>query len=315
MPERQPLTILVAIEAFTDALEAFPPLQAALVRRFMRWIAVNAAPLPYDFAECCHIARATTNEDRAAVAALTGLTPLSRVTVTGDGSVTRYGENERYGNAIQGGAFEGSPDLGLTLRKDRDWGIDPLGAAEQKAKERQQIRDRVRRHREKAGNALRGEEGNELLGCARNSEEIQNEEKERALLLPSVVVAHAVRAREGVPAYVREAEGGEAATPERRGAALKAMRACGITGVNGLHPDFLALLASGITDEELRWGAEDAVAKGKGFPYAVAALLGARQDAAAGTPSPMPSARPLSAWEQRARELAGPLAVGYKPPT
>jgi hypothetical protein len=105
-------------------------------------------------------------------------------------------------------------------------------------------------------------------------------------------------------------------TPEgrRRGEALKAMRACGLTGVNGLHPDFLALLATGITDEELRWGAEDAVAKGKGFPYAVRALLGARQDAAAASPTLVAAPR-LSAWEQRARELAGPLGIGYKPPT
>jgi hypothetical protein len=306
MPERQPLTMHMRVEAFLVVLDVLTPEQFVCFLRLAHWIAVNVARLPWDFDECCHIANAKTNAQRATLAQVTGLTPLSRVTE----SVTGYRDVARYGNAIQGLCFEGSPELGLTLRADRDWGIDPLGAAEHKEKVRQQIRDRVRKHRAKAGNALHTPDGNGLLVCARNSENTNTNTEERVLLLPSVVVAHAARAREEGPGLPEgTAEG------RRRGEALKAMRACGLTGINGLHPEFLALLATGITDDELRWGAEDAVAKGKGFPYAVAALLRSRQDAVAGTPAPIPSERPLSAWEARARELAGPSAIGYKPPT
>jgi hypothetical protein len=319
------LRVAVRPDQLAQALATMTPIQVGAFMQLVLWMAINASPLPGELQACCEIVKARSNEARRTVAELTGLDPVGLSTVDGHGrqnlsTVDESVYGRRHGR--QGVAFEGSPEAGLTLRSDRAWGIDPISAESIAAHERRVRMEKQQRYRaKKAARSSTVDEEQAVdgrLAGAGNSKEYRNTENtEERVLLPSVV-AHAVRAREGE--HVREGEAGDAgelgtAAGRRRGEALKAMRACGLTGINGLHPEFLALLATGITDDELRWGAEDAVAKGKGFPYAVAALLRSRQDAVAGTPAPIPSERPLSAWEARARELAGPSAIGYKPPT
>ena len=70
--------------------------------------------------------------------------------------------------------------------------------------------------------------------------------------------------------------------------ACKVMRAAGMQDVNPSHPKLTALLAAGITQEELQTAAADAVGRGKGFAYALAAAEGRRRDAAT---EPLPAAR------------------------
>jgi hypothetical protein len=79
--------------------------------------------------------------------------------------------------------------------------------------------------------------------------------------------------------------GGEPSPPvpsaSRAGSACMAMKARGlIVGLSPGHPKLLALLAAGITDDELADAAADAVAKGKPFAYALATAEGRRRDAA-----------------------------------
>jgi hypothetical protein len=69
------------------------------------------------------------------------------------------------------------------------------------------------------------------------------------------------------------------ATPA--GAACLAMKAAGMQAVNPGDPRLLALLEQGASTEELAGVAADAVAKGKGFAWALKALEGRRADAAA----------------------------------
>ena len=67
------------------------------------------------------------------------------------------------------------------------------------------------------------------------------------------------------------------ATP---GLAAKAMKGAGLGDVNPSHPKLAALLAGGITLDELRDAAATAVQGGKGFAYALATAEGRRIDAA-----------------------------------
>jgi hypothetical protein len=64
------------------------------------------------------------------------------------------------------------------------------------------------------------------------------------------------------------------------GEACKAMRKAGMAEVNPSHPELLALLAGGITVDELAEAAESAVTQGKGFVYAMRTAAGRRKDAA-----------------------------------
>jgi hypothetical protein len=317
VPERQPLTVLVRPDQLKAALAAMPAMEAALFMQLVLWMTINAAPLPYELQACCEIVKARTSEARRVVSELTGLDPVALSTVDGigrqnlstvDGSV--YGR--RHGR--QGVAFEGSPEAGLTLRTDREWGIDPISAEGRAARERRLRMEKQQRYRAKKAAELSTVDGMQSvdgrLVCARNSE-IQNTNTENKGLGTSSL-AHTVRVR--APEAAEVVEG----TPDgrRRGEALKAMRACGLTGINGLHPEFLALLAMGVSDDELRWGAEDAVSRGKGFPWAVAALLRSRQDAAKGTGATSTfSGSRQSQAEARASSWAGPLGVNYKPPS
>lgn len=65
------------------------------------------------------------------------------------------------------------------------------------------------------------------------------------------------------------------------------MKAEGLTaGISSSNPKLQALLAAGITDDELADAAADAVAKGKPFAYALATAEGRRRDAAASATVP-----------------------------
>lgn len=69
-------------------------------------------------------------------------------------------------------------------------------------------------------------------------------------------------------------------TPSQAGAICRAMRQAGVQDVNPGNPDLLALIAAGATEAEFVAAAQTASRKGKGFAYAVAALIGQRQEAA-----------------------------------
>jgi hypothetical protein len=71
------------------------------------------------------------------------------------------------------------------------------------------------------------------------------------------------------------------AKPTRAGELCRLMKAEGIQATNPGHPDLLALIAAGVTDDEVRGAARGANGKGDPFAYALAALTKQRQRAAA----------------------------------
>lgn len=64
------------------------------------------------------------------------------------------------------------------------------------------------------------------------------------------------------------------------GRICKLMRSAGIADVNPGNPRLLALIDAGVSDEQFRWAASQAVERRKGFAYALGALGGAIADAA-----------------------------------
>ena len=83
------------------------------------------------------------------------------------------------------------------------------------------------------------------------------------------------------------ARDGNALSP---GEACKAMRAAGLSETNPGHPKLLALLAAGITLDELTDAARTAAEQSKPFAYALATAEGRRRDAAKVTPLPQRTA-------------------------
>jgi hypothetical protein len=78
--------------------------------------------------------------------------------------------------------------------------------------------------------------------------------------------------------------------PTRAGAACLAMRRTGLAAVNPGDPRLLALLAQGVTDDELAGMAAEAVSKGKGWAWVLAGVQGRRAEAAAIHLAPKPAA-------------------------
>ena len=99
------------------------------------------------------------------------------------------------------------------------------------------------------------------------------------------------------------------APPTAAGRACLLLRKSGIAGVSPGHPKLLALLAAGVSDEELTHAAQSAVAKGKGFAYAMGTLEAQRQEAAtlALHKGPMP-AKPVTVASDAADKTAAMLA-------
>ena len=92
------------------------------------------------------------------------------------------------------------------------------------------------------------------------------------------------------------------------GSACLQMRAAGIQGVNPSHPKLLALLAAGITPNEIGEVAREERAKGKGMAWVLAVAEGRRREAANVTalPAAIPSggARASPAEQRRQKQDA-----------
>ena len=106
-------------------------------------------------------------------------------------------------------------------------------------------------------------------------------------------------------------------SPTPAGKVCMAMRKAGLSGVNPGHPDLLALLEAGATEEEIAGAAQAAVDRGKAsFAYCLAMLKRQRQEAAAMASSLHRGALPrnLTAAEQRVLQAVPSLAAPHLRP-
>ena len=112
-------------------------------------------------------------------------------------------------------------------------------------------------------------------------------------------------------------------TPTAAGAVCLALRAAGITSVNPSHPDLLALLDAGATEDELVAIVPSALGKGDPFAWLLVAAANRRRDAAqrakgmhTGPLSPAPTpTEPAWRTEQRAATTAFAGRYAAKPAT
>ena len=116
------------------------------------------------------------------------------------------------------------------------------------------------------------------------------------------------------PTPVFPSVGSPAGSPTAAGRACLLMRQAGLADVNPGHPDLLALLEAGATDEEIAGAAQGAVDRGKAsFAYAIAMLKRQRQEAAAMANSLHRGALPrnLTPAEQRVLQAVPSLVAPH----
>lgn len=99
--------------------------------------------------------------------------------------------------------------------------------------------------------------------------------------------------------------------PTVTGRAAKAIKAAGFGLANTADPRFLALVNAGVTDDEWRLTAAEAVARGKGWGWLLATLAGRREDVAKGYVA-IPS--PRAANRRESIEALTPTAAAKSPP-
>ena len=118
----------------------------------------------------------------------------------------------------------------------------------------------------------------------------RHEDSDAAASIPHADAMPPTPTRTPTPTPIEEIERAHPAGPKSderapigtpAGRICKALRAAGISSVNPGDPRLLALLAQGATEEEFVSLADDAKAKGAGFAWLLAALVGRRAEAAA----------------------------------
>ena len=100
--------------------------------------------------------------------------------------------------------------------------------------------------------------------------------------------------------------------PTLTGRAAKAMKAAGFSSMNTADPRFIALVQQGVTDDEWRLTAAEAVARAKGWGWLLATVAGRRSDVANGFAVLKPGNRPNGRDPDRVAGLTPTIAA--KPP-
>jgi len=90
------------------------------------------------------------------------------------------------------------------------------------------------------------------------------------------------------------------------GAVCARLKSAGVIDVNPQHPKLLALLAAGLTEDEIVAAGIEARSRGKGFAYTLATAEGRRRDAANVRPMPSKPVGGLSKAGQSTAAAAHP---------
>jgi uncharacterized protein YdaU (DUF1376 family) len=99
------------------------------------------------------------------------------------------------------------------------------------------------------------------------------------------------------------------ADPTLTGRAMKQIRLGGFTQGNSADPRFITLVQQGVTDDEWRLTAAEAVARTKGWGWLLATIIGRRQDVAAGLVPPRPAKAPKRDEHERVASLTPTIAA------
>lgn len=105
----------------------------------------------------------------------------------------------------------------------------------------------------------------------------------------------------------------EPPAPSLAGRACLALRGANVHDVNPSHPDLLALLAAGVTPEEIGATAAECATKGRGrFAYVLATVKRRRAEAAASPVAALPAVSPMAWADSRGRvvDMGNRLGIG-----
>ncbi len=275
------------VERWLAATDRLTMTEEAAYLRLINWQYRNEGDLPADMDECYRIARVQSAAERHAVSRVISLfyveTPSGFAQAKVTHEVARFQEGEparvarreqarlrqNRSRNLQHSLYAMAREIGLSLPRGMKLaelrevllahGVpgDKLGPAVDKTgPPRHAVTQRVTQGvtQGEAQGITQGvaEEVTQGVSNVQNPQPIEHAPSE-----------HAPRVREGAA-----------------GEACKAMRASGLSGVNPAHPLLLTLLGHGATHEHLAIAAAQAVARGKGFAYALGIVQGQLDDAA-----------------------------------
>jgi uncharacterized protein YdaU (DUF1376 family) len=283
-------------ERWLAATQGMTTTEEAVYLRLVLWMYINEAELPLDEDECCRIARTETKADRDAVSRV-----LSRKF-----EVTPTGQTQQK-TAIEIDKFK----RGTPHRENRR---EIETARKRKARDEQRRLYADARAKGLAVSAgMKLSELRELLGLGqvvplRPVSRPAGQGAGTCPAVPNVYESMNHMAYQGNTLGTLAGQNGTGfevgfetksggnrgagdgpldpvptapqADPDRVAAAVRALRAGGMQGINAGHPLLHALVAAGASPDAFTYAAAHAVGRGKPFAYALAVVQGQMQDAA-----------------------------------
>lgn len=221
--------------------------EEGIYRRLLDRYYITEGPLPADVRECCKLARASSRQEREAVA--TVLREFFHLEADGyhqrraDEEIARFQDKQAKAKRSAEARWNAqrSPSDGNANASPDD------------------MRTHMRTH------------------CEGNAPRARPQTPDTRHQTPEEINTHTADSTE-----VGLCGGGGGGPPDATPAGLvcRAMKAVGIADVNPGHPELLALLEAGAAQAEFVGAAEEAVRRHKGFAYALGMLKRQRQEAA-----------------------------------
>lgn len=286
------------VERWTMACQGITAEQEGVYLRLLVWMYANECELPLDLSECCRIARCVSRDERDTVGFV--LSRYMSVTPTGHTQKKAVAEIEHYQLGEPARAARRDVNTARKRRHREEQRRLYALAREQGVPTRRGMRMADLRELlgipEPTGNVVplsldesRGVSRRDSVTSPQGVPNVQTHTHTHTMSLKGHTASRdTVVTPDGEKGGLEALPSSEQPSAERLVAAVRALRAGGLVAVNSGHPLLHALLAAGVDNDALTWASANAVSKGKGFAYALAACEGQMRDAAAAA---LPSAK------------------------
>lgn len=279
--------------------------------RLVDWCYTHERPLPFTEREVMRIARAATRHEREAVRRVLH----AFFTLTEDGwhqsridrelvAFTRKVEREtNHPHSARERSQRARDKRAETFKRAAAYGLSTRWNASTADLE-QQIAEHLASGIELASRAVTTRDNESCRHVSDTATDIQNP-------LTSAVPSAAVTVA-AAPDYAAAAKSAAAAEgvidPTRIGQVVRQLKSAGLSGFNTAHPQFLRLVQQGVTDDEWRLTAAEAVTRDKAWGWLLATIAGRRADVAAGFAPPRAGKGPARPDHDRVAGLTPTIA-------
>lgn len=283
--------------------------EEGVYRRFMDWYYSNEQPLPHTVRDLNKIARCRCPADREAVRVITS----RYFTLTEDGwhhdRIDRELKTFSLGEPLRVAKRDANAERQRRsrLKRDQSWAaLVSMGVQTPFKATQTQLDDLLAKHGV-----------TQVVTRDEVRDGVRDLAQDRGINQETVIQgapAHAAAPR-GAGAHAHEAGAvvvvASPASPERVQAAGRALKAAGFPTAlaNTSDPRFLALLQAGVSDDEVRLTAAEAVTRGKGWGWVLATIAGRHADVASGFAPPRAAMGPRGRDHDRVAGLTPTIAA------